>query len=109
MSQIAAEFAETASLILGGTVAVSDTDAFIASAGKQKKQFSSNRIDAELDHAIQSKGKFFTEKKLIVPILAQGDAIGSITILPDESKSLGETEMKAAQIGADFIAKQLYN
>ena len=103
------EFAETASSILGGTVAVSDTDTFIASAGKLKKQFASERIDTELDHVIQSKGKFVTDKKLIIPILAQGDAIGSITVLPAESKSLGETEMKAAQIGAEFIAKQLYN
>ena len=109
MSQIATEFAETASSILGGTVAVSDTDTFIASAGKLKKQFVAERIDTELDHVIQSKGKFVTDKKLIIPILAQGDAIGSITVLPAESKSLGEAEMKAAQIGADFIAKQLYN
>ena len=36
MSQVAVEFAETASSILGGTVAVSDTDQFIAAAGKQK-------------------------------------------------------------------------
>ena len=109
MSQIATEFAETASSILGGTVAVSDTDSFIASAGKLKKQFATEKIDTELDHVIQSKGKFITEKKLVVPILAQGDAIGSITILPGESKTLGDTEIKAAQIGADFIAKQLYN
>ena len=109
MSQIATEFAETAAAVLGGTVAVSDTDTFIASAGKQKKQYGTERIDAQLDHVIQSKGKFVTDKKLIIPILAQGDAIGSITVLPAESKSLGETEMKAAQIGAEFIAKQLYS
>ena len=109
MRQIATEFAETAASILGGTVAVSDTDSFIASAGKQKKQYTSERIDAELDHVIQSKGKFVTDRKLIIPILAQGDAIGSITVLPDESKTLSETEIKAAQIGAEFIAKQLYN
>lgn len=109
MSQIATEFAETAASILGGTIAVSDTDNFIASAGKQKKQYATEKIDDELDRVIQSKGKFVTDKKLIIPILAQGDAIGSITVLPAESKTLGETEIKAAQIGADFIAKQLYN
>ena len=109
MHQIASEFAEAAAAILGGTVAVSDTDHFIASAGKLKKQYGAEKIDNELDYVIQSKSKFVTEKKLIIPILAQGDAIGSITILPAESKALGDSEMKAAQIGADFIAKQLYN
>ena len=109
MSHIASEFAETAASILGGTVAVSDTDSFIASAGKQRKQYLSEQIDAELDRVIQNKGKFITERKLVIPILAQGDAIGSITVLPAENKTLGETEIKAAQIGAEFIAKQLYN
>ena len=109
MSQIAAEFAETASSILGGTVAVSDTDAFIAASGKEKKQFGKAKIDPELDHIIQSKDKFQSDQKLIIPIVSQGDAIGSITILAAESKALGEAERKAAEIGADFIAKQIYN
>lgn len=109
MSQIAAEFAETASSILGGTVAVSDTDTFIAASGKLKRQFSGDKIDTELDHIIQSKDKYLSGSKLIVPILSQGDAIGSITVLAPENRELGETEMKAAQIGAEFIAKQIYD
>lgn len=109
MRQIAAEFAETASSVLGGTVAVSDTDAFIAASGKEKKLFGKEQIDAELDHIIQSKDKFQSEQKLIIPIVSQGDAIGSITILAADSKALGEAERKAAEIGADFIAKQIYS
>ncbi len=109
MNQIAAEFAETASSILGGTVAVSDTDTFIAASGKLKRQFSGDKIDTELDHIIQSKDKYLSGSKLIVPILSQGDAIGSITVLASENRELGETEMKAAQIGAEFIAKQIYD
>ena len=109
MNRIAAEFAETASSVLGGTVAVSDTDIFIAASGKLKKQFGSGKIDAELDHIIRSKDKYQTDRKLIVPILSQGDAIGSITVLAAENRQLGETEMKAAEIGAEFIAKQLYD
>lgn len=109
MSQIAAEFAETASSVLGGTVAVSDTDIFIAASGKLKRQFGNEKIDEELDHIIRSKDKYRTDRKLIVPILSQGDAIGSITVLAAENSHLGETEMKAAEIGAEFIAKQLYD
>ncbi len=109
MSQIAAEFAETASSILGGTVAVSDTDNFIAASGKQKRQFGNDKIDAELDHIIQTKDKYQSSKKLIVPIVSQGDAIGSITVLASDNRELGDAEMKAAQIGADFIAKQIYD
>ena len=109
MSQIATEFAETASSVLGGTVAVSDTDIFIAASGKLKRQFGNGKIDEELDQIIRSKDKYQTDRKLIVPILSQGDAIGSITVLAAENRHLGETEMKAAEIGAEFIAKQLYD
>lgn len=109
MSQIATEFAETASSVLGGTVVVSDTDNFIAASGKQKRQFAGDKIDTDLDHLIQRKDKYQSLQKVIVPIVSQGDAIGSITVLAAEDHQLGDTEMKAAEIGADFIAKQIYN
>jgi len=45
-----------------------------------------------------------------VPIILHGDAIGSITIISkDSSKTLGEAELKAAEIGAGFLAKQMEN
>lgn len=109
MSQIAVEFAETASSVLGGTVAVSDTDNFIAVSGKLKRQFSSRKIDMDLDHLIQRKDKYQSMNKVIVPIIAQGDAIGSITFIPAEDRTLTDTEMKVAEIGAEFIAKQIYS
>ena len=74
-----------------------------------KRQFGNGKIDEELDQIIRSKDKYQTDRKLIVPILSQGDAIGSITVLAAENRHLGETEMKAAEIGAEFIAKQLYD
>lgn len=107
MRRMATEFAETASAVLGSTVAVSDTDIFLAASGKEKKLFGTDKIDAELDKIIQRKSRVQSERKLIVPIVSQGDAIGSITVLATEDAVLGEAEEKAAQIGAEFIAKQI--
>lgn len=109
MNQVAEEFAETAAMNLGCTVAISDTDMFIASSGKERRQFINNKIDDNLDYQIQSKEKFSSPSKIIIPILAQGDAIGSIVMVANEDKNLGDVEVKTAQIGADFIAKQLYS
>jgi len=106
----AAEYAETASHILGGTVVVSDTDQIIAASGGHKKDFIDKRIDYELDKIIQSKNRYLNEHKIVVPIILHGDAIGSITIISkDSSKTLGEAELKAAEIGAGFLAKQMEN
>lgn len=108
LSRYAAEYAETASSILGSTVMVSDTDQVIAVSGGLKKELLDKKIDYELDKIIQSKNRYLNSKKIVVPIISQGDAIGSITILPkDSSKPLGDIELKAAEIGASFLAKQM--
>lgn len=109
MNQVAAEFAETAAQNLGCTVAITDTDMFIASSGKEKRLFANSKIDEELDYQIQTKEKYESPSKVIVPILAHGDVIGSIIMLANEDKKLSDVEAKTAQIGAEFIAKQLYS
>ena len=43
---------------------------------------------------------------MVVPIVSQGDTIGSIILLSTESM-LGDIELKAAEVGAAFIAKQM--
>ncbi|MDD7718708.1 MAG: stage V sporulation T C-terminal domain-containing protein [Eubacteriaceae bacterium] len=109
MNQVATEFAETAAQNLGCTVAITDTDMFIASSGKEKRLFANSKIDEELDYQIQTKEKYESPSKIIVPILAHGDVIGSIIMIANEDKKLSDVETKTAQIGAEFIAKQLYS
>ena len=66
-------------------------------------------MDNELDKIIQSKNRYLNDSKIVVPIISQGDPIGSITILPKSGKVLGDTELKAAEIGANFLARQMEN
>ena len=92
LGQFASEFAEAAAGTLGSTVIVSDTDQIIAAAGAGKKEY----IDSKIN-----------DSKIVVPILSQGDAIGAITIIPKDKHILGDTELKAAEIGAGFLARQM--
>ena len=107
LSQFADEYAESASRVLGATIIVSDTDQVIAACGSGKKEFMDNKVDNELDRIIQSKNRYLNDAKIVVPIISQGDPIGSITILPKEHAALGDTELKIAEIGASFLAKQM--
>lgn len=108
LSHYATEYAETAANILGAQIVISDTDQFIAASGSLKKEMMDKKIDFELDRIIQSKNKFLNDRKIIVPILSHGDAIGSITVLPkDQGKTLGDAELKVAEIGAGFLARQM--
>lgn len=107
LGQFAGEYAETASQVLGSTVIVSDTDQVIAACGPARKEHTEKRVDAELDKIIQSKNRYLSDPKIVVPIISQGDPIGSITILARDNKALGDSELKVAEIGACFLARQM--
>lgn len=107
INNIAKEFAETASSLLGSTVAISDTDSFIAASGRDKKRYLSKSIDPQIDEIIQAKDKYIGPEMLVIPILSQGDAIGSVTVIPDENSYLGDTELSIAQLGANLLAKNV--
>ena len=109
LGDFAKEYAETVSKILGGTIIVSDTDQFIAASGTSRKDYADKHIDPELDKIIQSKNRYSNNSKIVVPIVSHGDPIGSITILPKENHNLGDVELKIAEVGASFLAKQMEN
>ena len=109
LGQFADEYAESVSKVLGGTIVVSDTDQVISARGANKGEYADKRVDKELDKIIQSKNRYLNDAKIIVPIISQGDPIGSITILPKTGGVLGDAELKAAEIGANFLARQMEN
>lgn len=109
LGQIAESFAETASTVLGLPVLISDTDRFIAASGLRKKDYLNQQIDTALDEIIQCKEKSRTTSRLVVPILTNGDPIGSVTVLPTENHALTEVEVKTAELGAKLLACQMEN
>ena len=109
LGQIAESFAETASAVLGLPVLISDTDRFIAASGLRKKDYLNQQIDTALDEIIQCKEKSKTASRLVVPILTNGDPIGSVTVLPTENHALTEAEVKTAELGAKLLACQMEN
>ncbi|MEE0517111.1 MAG: stage V sporulation T C-terminal domain-containing protein [Anaerovoracaceae bacterium] len=109
LGQFAGEYAKTAAKILGGTIIISDTDQIIAVSGTGRKEYSDKKIDRDLDEIIQSKNRYLNDSKIVVPIISQGDPIGSITILAKENKTLGDAELKVAEVGASFLAQQMEN
>lgn len=107
LGQIAEGFAESASSVLGLPVLVSDTDRFVAVSGLKQKDYINKAIDEDLDNIIQQKSKFESQSKIVIPILSNGDPIGSVTILPPDGRGLSELEVKTAELGAGFLAKQM--
>ncbi len=127
LNEFANEYAESVYDILGNITIVTDTDQVIAVAGGAKKSFVDKRISKEVEKSILSKSaqvindkekvlpvisenvdEFNFDSQIIVPIISQGDTIGSIIFLSKEGgKTLGDTELKVAETGASFLAKQM--
>ena len=109
LGQFAKEYTEAAAQALGITVVVSDTDHVIAASGPTRKDYLEQKIDDEVDKIIQSKNKYLSATRAIVPIIYQGDPIGSISMISYGDKTLSDIETKAAEIAAGFFAKQMDN
>jgi AbrB family transcriptional regulator (stage V sporulation protein T) len=109
LSQFAGEYAETASKVIGGTIVISDTDHVVAARGVERKDYLEKPVDSELDRIIQGKNPYLKGSKLVVPIVSHGDPIGAITVIAPKDKSLGDTELKVAELGATFLARQMEN
>lgn len=107
LGHIAEGFAESAAAVLGLPVLVSDTDRFVAVSGLKQKDYVNRAIDEDLDDIIQKKIKYERPEKIVIPILVNGDPIGSVTVLPPEGMVLSELEIKTAELGAGLLAKQM--
>lgn len=109
LGQIAEGFVESAASVLGLPVLVSDTDRFVAVSGIRQKDYINKEIDEDLDNIIQHKSQFKNSSRVVVPILSNGDPIGSVTIMPPDGRELTELEIKTAELGAGFLARQMEN
>ena len=75
-----------------------------------KKTVVANRSQNNTFYSIVSNGddagKYSSQ--VIVPIVSQGDPIGTIILLSKEANmDMGESEVKVAETAAGFLAKQM--
>ncbi len=126
MTEFAAEFAESARSVLGSTALVTDTDQIIAVSGNSPfRDLKDRKISRELSGLLEKKNSVLIRdgrqtyhiaeddrcsescrSQIVVPIISQGDMIGSVILLSTEN-TLGDTELKAAEVGAAFLARQM--
>lgn len=127
LSEFAKEYAESLHQSIGHITCISDKDTVIAVSGASKREFLEKQISSELEKILDEKqtyvAKSINDKKIsilleqnekkfssevIVPIVAEGDAIGAVMFLSmDPNAKMGELETKLAQSAAGFLGKQM--
>ena len=125
LTDFSKEYAESLQQAIGHIVLISDKDAFISASGGPKKDYIERKISNELEKIMDDrktvllgeggdkiiplhKDDSMDEYKyeIIAPIMAQGDAIGSVIIL-SKDEAIGELELKLAETAAAFLGKQM--
>lgn len=122
LSDFAKEYAEALYDSLGHLILICDRDAYIAATGASKKDYFQKNISSYMENVMEGRMAVLqngdnhtmfidgTEEEnvsfAIGPIIAGGDPIGAVIVLSREKK-LGEIEKKAAEIAANFFARQM--
>jgi len=129
LGDFAKEYVESLHQSLGHISCVTDKDFIVAVAGGTKKEFLDKSISSDLERIMEQKktvvanrsedGKIYNimsneedaekySSQVIVPIIAEGDAIGSVILLSKEPNvNMGEMEMKISETAAGFLGKQM--
>jgi AbrB family transcriptional regulator, stage V sporulation protein T len=128
LSEFASQYADSIHKTSGHITCITDKDGVVAVAGISKKEFANKTISEELERIIKDKATYITKSpdevpvsivkdqnggtgytaQVIVPIISEGDPIGSVMILStDPDIRMGELETKLAQSAAGVLGMQM--
>ena len=121
MLEEAQGYCETLHKSCGIVVAVSDRDVMIACAGVPKKSVIDQKIPTDAEKILEERRLFCYapgQVKIplgpegwhissLMPIISEGDIIGSVMCLKDELREVGETEKALIRTAGIFLGRQL--
>ncbi len=126
LGQFAKQYADALAQTTGHIVVITDKDQFIAVAGTTKKDLLTKSISHDLEEAINERETIVASKdeknyihimndddsefayQAVIPIISEGDAIGSVIFLTKEAKiKFGDLEIKLAATAANFLGRQM--
>ena len=128
LGTFAAQYADALAAGSGHMVCITDRDQVLAVSGGMKKEVRQKGISEDLSHLLSRRETLTASRgdarfipilaeenpeylsETIVPILCEGDVIGSVILAGREEKSrMGETEKKLAATASGFLGKQMEN
>ncbi len=126
ITDFAGECAEAIYGALGCTAAVSDKDMIVAAGGPGRRELTEKPLSGDIDALMKRREKAVLNKatdsrfysvtgsnepytsQVVVPIIAEGDAVGSVILLSKEERAkMGAAELKVAETVAGFIGRQM--
>ncbi|MFA7637004.1 MAG: stage V sporulation protein T [Monoglobales bacterium] len=126
LGEFAADYAESLAKTSGYPVCITDKDSIIAVSGASKKELSEKPVSNDLERIMDEKTLYVvnpSENKhlyiaqgnekyqlgVAVPIISEGDCLGSVVVASGEKGMPGEVETKLAQSAANFLGRHMEN
>ena len=124
MSSFAYQYVDTLNKVCQMSVAVTDRDTIIACAGVSKKEYADKKLTDDYESVIESRNRYIWKNgaprvqicdggdafvKYAMPIVSEGDIVGSIACITNEentSTDPSSTEAKLIQTAASFLGRQ---
>lgn len=125
MTTFAKQYAESLAQVSGHAALITDRDQFIATAGGYK-HLAGKMLSPQLEDKINKRETVMASKgdrsfipvsedggevyihQMIAPIICEGDIIGSVVLLEDDTRSkMGEVEKKLVLSAAGFLGRQM--
>lgn len=122
LGDFATNYADTLAKTTGHGACITDRDNVIAVSGIPKKELMEKRVSSELDSLMNEKltvtyesGKVVSiadgndkyNAGVVVPIISEGDTIGSVVFVIKDGEKVSEVEDKLAETAADFLGKHM--
>ena len=126
LTAFATQYADSMAQSTGMMVCITDRDQIIAVAGGPKRDLLQKNISRQLEQAINARETVVASRddkqfvpiaseeiegvtaQVLVPIICEGDAIGSVSILSRDAKvKPGDTELKLVNTAAGFLGRQM--
>ena len=123
LGDFALTYAETLNKTTGVPTLITDRDSIIAVSGVSKKDFMEKRVSSDIENLMSEKESFKSQGTgegvsiaegvdncsagVVVPIVSEGDTIGSVIFVMKDSRNPTETEIKLAEAAAGFLGKHI--
>lgn len=122
LGEFAVTYAETLSKTSGKATLITDRDSIIAVSGLPKKELMEHRVSSELENVMSEKQKYSKKSGegiaiaegnskynagVVVPIVSEGDTIGSVIFVLNDGEPAGEVETKLAESAAGFLGRHM--
>ena len=122
LGDFAVTYAETLSKTTGKGTCITDRDSIIAVSGVPKKELIEKRVSRDIENVMSEKSSFKSQGNsklsitdgnekysagVVVPIVSEGDTIGSVIFILNDGEQVGEVESKLAESAAGFLGKHM--